>query len=85
MDLKKKKNGKIKGRSCADGHPQRKVFTKEEVSSPTVSTESVFVIATIDVFGNRDVAIVDLPCALLHTEGDTNDDIVHMILRGELA
>ena len=85
MHLKKKRNGKIKGRSCAGGRPQRKVFTKEEVASPTVATEIVFTTATIDAFENRDVATVDLPGAFLHTEVDPNDDIVHMVLRGELA
>ena len=85
MHLKKKRNGKIKGRSCADGRPQRKVSTKDEVASPTVATESVFITATIDAFENRDVATVDLPGAFLHTEVDPNDDIVHMVIRGELA
>jgi hypothetical protein len=85
MHLKKKRNGKIKGRSCAGDRPQRKVFTKDEVASPTVTTESVLITTTIDVFEDRDVATVDLPGAFLHTEVDPNDDIVRMVLRGELA
>ena len=85
MHLKKKRNGKIKGRSCADGRPQRKVVTKDEVASPTVATESIFTTATIDAFENRDVTTVDLPGVFLHTEVDPNGDIVHMVLRGKLA
>ena len=80
MHLKKKRNGKIKGRSCADGWPQRKVSTKEEVASLTVATESVFITATIDAFENRDVATVDMPGAFLHTKVDPSDNIVHMVL-----
>ena len=85
MHLKKKRNGMIKRRSFADGWPQRKVFAKEEVASPTVATDSVFITATIDTFENRDVATVDLPGAFLHTEIDPNDDTVHMVLQGELT
>ena len=50
MHLKKKRNGKTKGIACADGCLQRKVFTKDEVASPIVSTEIVFITATIDAF-----------------------------------
>jgi hypothetical protein len=37
MFLKQKRCGKIKGRGCADGRPQRNYTTKEELSSPTVA------------------------------------------------
>ena len=37
MFLKRKRSGKMKGRGCADGRPQREYITKEESSSPTVS------------------------------------------------
>ena len=63
----------------------RKVFTKDEVALPIVATESVFITATIDTFENRDVAPVDLPGAFLHKGVDPNDDIVYMVLHGELA
>ena len=50
-----------------------------------VATESVFITANIDALENMDVATDDLPGAFLHTEVDPNDDIVHMVLCGELA
>ena len=34
--VKEKRDGKIKGRSCADGRKQRCYIRKDEVSSPTV-------------------------------------------------
>ena len=37
MFLKQKHSGKMKGRGCTDGRPQREYITKEESSSPTVS------------------------------------------------
>ena len=78
MHLKKKRNGKINERSCAEGRPQRKVSTKEEVTSPTVATESVFITANIDALEKRGVATVDLSGAFLYTKVDPNDDTVQV-------
>ena len=68
MFLKEKSDGRIKGCACADGRPQRKLFTKEESTSPTVAIENVFLTATIDAFEGRDVATCDIPGAFLHTD-----------------
>ena len=83
--LKKKSSGKIKGRVCADGRPQRDIFTKEETSSPTVVVENVFLTATIDAHEGRDVATCNVPGAFLHTDQDPNNAKVYMHLRGKLA
>ena len=37
MNVKKKRDGRIKAKGCADGRKQRGYILKEEVSSPTVS------------------------------------------------
>ena len=39
--LKEKRNGDLKGRTCADGSIQRPYVSKEDSSSPTVSTEAL--------------------------------------------
>ena len=59
MFLKRKRSGKVKSRGCADGRKQRAWTSKEEVTSPTVAMEAVFLTAVIDALENRDVAIVD--------------------------
>ena len=41
MFLKEKCDGTVKAWGCADGQPQREYTTREEVSSPTVSLESM--------------------------------------------
>ena len=41
--IKQKRDGKIKGRACADGRKQRRHIKKEEVSSPTVQLESLMI------------------------------------------
>lgn len=48
MFLKKKCSGVIKGRRCADGRKQRETISKEDVSAPTMSIESVMLSCTID-------------------------------------
>ena len=82
MFLKQKRCGKIKGRGCADGRKQREYLSKEETSSPTVSTEAVFLSCVIDADEGRDVAIVDVPGAFLHAD---MNDTVHMKINGDMA
>ena len=48
MYLKQKRCGRIKARGCADGRKQRVYKGKDETSSPTVSTEALFLSCVID-------------------------------------
>ena len=48
--LKKKRNGNIKGRSCADGRSQRVYKSNEENFSPTACILSIVSIAIIEVY-----------------------------------
>jgi hypothetical protein len=50
----------------ADGRPQRPLYTKEETSSPTVSTDAFMMSILIDAWERRDVAIADVAGAYLH-------------------
>lgn len=45
--LKEKSDGTIKGRGCADGRKNRIFIDKDSASSPTISTEELFLIVTI--------------------------------------
>lgn len=82
MFLKKKRCGRIKGRGCVDGRKQRLYKSKEETSSPTVTTEGLFLSSVIDAKEGRDVATCDIPGAFLQAE---IDEIIHMRLTGPLA
>ena len=77
MFLKKKINGVIKGRGCADGRPQHIYKTKEETSSPTASIESIFITSVMDALENRDVAHVNIPGAFLQTKA-SNGTIIKL-------
>lgn len=82
MFLKKKRNGIIKGRGCADGRKQRAYTTKEDASLPTVAIESVMLSCVIDTMEGRDVATVDIPGAFMQAD---MDNLVHMKLEGKMA
>ena len=53
MFLKQKRNGIIKGRGCADGCKQRLYMDKDQVSAPTVATESLLLTCLVDAMENR--------------------------------
>jgi hypothetical protein len=82
MFLKQKRCGRIKGRGCADGRKQRVYMSKEETSSPTVTTEGLFLSCIIDAKEGRDVATADIPGAFM--QADMNA-VVHVRLTGPLA
>ena len=82
MFLKQKRCGKIKARGCADGRKQRVYKTKAETSSPTVTTEGLFITAVIDAREGRYVVTVDIPGAFMHAD---MDELIHMKIEGALA
>jgi len=80
--LKEKCTGDVKGRACINGAPQRAYISKEETASPTVSTESTFITATIAAAEKRKVRCYDVPSAFVNT--DVDEDVI-MVLQGDLA
>jgi hypothetical protein len=68
--VKEKRCGKIKGRTIADGRPQRSLYTKEETTSPTVGNDALMLSALIDGHERRDVATADVTGAYLHADMD---------------
>ncbi|GAX19421.1 hypothetical protein FisN_4Lu403 [Fistulifera solaris] len=82
MYLKQKRCGRIKARGCADGRPQRLYKSKEETSSPTVVTESVFLTALVAALERRKSMTLDIPGAFMHSK---MDELIHMKLEGPMA
>ena len=80
--IKQKRCGKIKGRTCADGRPQRGMYEKAETSSPTASSDAIMLTLIIDAVERRDVATADVAGAYLDAE---MDDFVLMKLEGNDA
>jgi Reverse transcriptase (RNA-dependent DNA polymerase) len=82
MCLKEKRCGRIKARGCADGRKQRLWKTKEQTSSPTVRTHSLFLTAVIAALEGRKVVTVDIPGAFMQTD---IDELIHVKLEDELV
>ena len=82
MFLKQKRCGRIKGRGCIDGRKQRIYKSKDETSSPTIHTESVFLTCIIDALEKRKVVTLDIPGAFMQVD---IDEIIHEKLVGEMA
>ena len=82
MFLKKKWCGTIKGCGCADGQKQRAYITKEESTSPTISTVAMFLMAVVDAWENRKVAVLDVPGAFMQVD---MEELVHVRFQGEMV
>ena len=81
MFLKQKHTGKIKGQGCANGRKQRLYMNKDDVSSPTVSTQDLLFTCIIDAIEEREVATVNIPGAFMQSE--TEGDATFMKLEGK--
>jgi hypothetical protein len=80
--LKEKRCGKIKGRVCVNGAPQRAYIPKEDAALPTVSTELMFITSAIAASQKRHVQCYNVLSTFVNTDVDEN---VLMVLKGELA
>ena len=69
----------MKGRTCADGWSQRSKCTKEETTSPTVSTDALMISLMIDAKERRHVATADVGGAYLHA--DMEDFVLLKLVR----
>jgi hypothetical protein len=67
MFIGQKRTGETKAKMVAGGNTQRGHVTKEESSSPTVSTEAVPLTSIVDANEGRDVAVIDIPNAFIQT------------------
>ena len=68
--IKEKRNRRLKGRLVADGRPQRMYYTKDKISSPTTTPESVLLTALIDAVEERHVVVADVTGTYLNTDMD---------------
>ncbi len=72
--------GETKARMVTGGNMQRGHVTKEELSSPTVSTKAVILTSIVNARKGRDVAVVDIPNAFIQTKvDDAKDRVINWI------
>jgi hypothetical protein len=80
--IKDKRSGKLKGRTFANSWFQRSKYTKEETTSPTVSTDTLMISLVIDAKEQHDVATANVDRAYFHAD---MEDFVLLKLVGEAA
>ena len=80
--IKEKRDGRLKGRVCADGRPQRAYTDPAAVYSPTVSTEGMTLTLAVDAAEKRFVSVCDIDGAYLHAH---MDEFVIMVFEGHMA
>ena len=84
MFLKRKRNGLVKARGCADGRPQRELITNIESSSPCVKSHALFLSCIVDAFENRCVVIADIPVAFLSADWPADAPDCHIRFEGSI-
>ena len=82
---KQKKDGKMKGGTCADGRKQQNHISKEESASPTAHTESVIMTGVTEAKEKRKVMSSDVPNACTQTKADNPEERTTLVLRGMAA
>jgi hypothetical protein len=85
MFIGQKRTGETKVRMVAGGNTQRGHVTKEELSSPTVSTKAVLLTSIVDAREGRDVAVVDIPNAFIQAKVDDAKDCVIIWITGVIV
>ena len=82
--IKYKWCSEIKGRTRADGIPQRKYIPCEEATSLTIELESL--LASLIIYTHEGISVqnFDVPGAYIHTSL-SDDMIVHMKFKGEFV
>ncbi len=65
--VEQKRDGLIKSRRVISGNKQHNYITEKDVSSPTVTAKAVMLTCVINEQEDRDIAVVDIPNALVQT------------------
>ena len=84
MILKEKRSGEVKARGVAGGHKDRGKIPPEDATSPTASTEALYISSAVDAFERRFVGLLDIPSSYFHAlAGDRINSVV--VLEGVLV
>ena len=85
--LVEKRDGTVKGRTCANGSTQREYTDREEAASPTVMTEYIIITGVIEAKQRRYVMTADIPNAFVQTDVEKKNvgNRIIMKIRGPLV
>ena len=84
MMVKETWDESMKGWFCMDEHKQHGTMGKDDVTSPMVVLDSVFITTAIDAAKGREVSVVNLPGAYLNVDTEKEEEVC-MVLWGPLS
>jgi hypothetical protein len=85
MFIRQKRTGETNARIVAGGNIQCSHVTKEESSSPTVSTKAFLLPSIVDARKGRDVDVVDILNVFIQTKVDDTKDRVIIRITGVIV
>ena len=83
LTVKEKPDESLNDHFGGDIHEQWGTMEKDEPVSPTAEMYSIFITASIEVVGNRNTAVVNLPGAYLGADMDDKEEVL-VVLCGPL-
>ncbi len=83
--VERKQDGLLKEQQVAGGNKQEGYVTKEDASSPTVSSEAVMLTCVINATKKRAVAVVGIPNAFIQTVLEDEKDRAFICIHGLLV
>ena len=84
MFLKHKRDDRIKGRLVSGGNKQHEYVDKHDISSPTTSTESLFLLITMFASENRTIVTDDIPNSFPQTDIPKDKGDIYIKVKGDL-
>ena len=84
MTIKHKGDDTIKGHFCASQRKQQSMKTKEQIISPTVVLDSLFIMAVIEAWESHDVTVMKLPRAYIGVRME-DEEAIAMAVCSKLA
>jgi hypothetical protein len=73
------------GKDCGWRKQTARLHSKEDASSPTITTEAVLLSCIIDAQEERDVAIIDIPNTFIQARVEDEEDMTIIKIRGVLV
>ena len=83
--LREKCDGSIKAYACANGSVQREYITKQEATSPTVTTDGLLATCVINAKQGRNIMTLNILYAFVQTPLPESNEQIIMKLYGKLV
>ena len=81
MLLTRKRSGSVKGRLAYNGKATRDWISTENISSPTVGTDSIMMTCAVDAYERRDIIMSGVPNACIQLDAPEREICERAIMK----